>query len=182
MYSTMAWRIHTNHPVAYTRERKSFFAHHQISLPLSMQSIPTIINHTSTQTPDIPSPHSLLTPIRPPARLPQLPPLIKQIRPRTPQINNLRTPIPILLQPRAIRTIIRITNPDAAADNALARVIAKGAFVADAHLRCWAHVAVADGAAAVVALAEAADADSCLAAAHDEIGVVAGHFGLWMGD
>lgn len=31
--------------------------------------------------------------------------LIKQIGPTTPQINNLRTPIPIFLQPRAFVTV-----------------------------------------------------------------------------
>ena len=31
--------------------------------------------------------------------------LVKQIRPRTAQIDNLRTPIPILFQPRALKAV-----------------------------------------------------------------------------
>ena len=31
--------------------------------------------------------------------------LVKQIRPRTAQIDNLRTPIPILLQPRTLEAV-----------------------------------------------------------------------------
>jgi hypothetical protein len=54
-------------------------------------------------------------------------------------------------------------------------VIPECAFVADADLRCWTDVAVADGTAAVVAFAETAYGDACLAATHDEIGIVFGH-------
>ena len=59
--------------------------------------------------------------------------LTKQIRPRTSQINNLRTPISILLQPRALKAIKRVRNPLSAAYHTLILVVAKGTFVADTH-------------------------------------------------
>ena len=36
--------------------------------------------------------------------------LVKQIRPRTPQIDNLRAPIPILLQPRTLEAVERVRD------------------------------------------------------------------------
>ena len=123
--------------------------------------------------------------------------LVKQIRPRTAQIDNLRAPIPIFFQPRALEAVegvrdalIRstLTSSSAsvastyrvkkgekgekkfthlpAAHDALVLIIAKGAFVADADEGRGAHVAVADGAFAVAFVAEAADGDAGLLAAH----------------
>lgn len=63
-----------------------------------------------TTFPEYPRYHPILSSTRNKPSLSQLPLLIKQIRSRTSQINNLRTSIPILLQPRTIRTIISITN------------------------------------------------------------------------
>jgi hypothetical protein len=57
----------------------------------------------------------------------------------------------------------------ATADHALVLVVAKRAFVADAHESCGTHVAVADWAFAVTFVAKAADGDSGLLAAHYEI-------------
>ena len=54
----------------------------------------------------------------------------------------------------------------ATAHDALVLVVAKGAFVADADEGGRAHVAVADGAFAVAFVAEAADGDAGLLAAH----------------
>ena len=93
--------------------------------------------------------------------------LIKQIRPATPQINNLRTPIPILLQARALEAVKRIRDALAAAHDALVLVVAKGAFVADAGEGGGAHVRVADGALAVAFIAQAADGYAGLLAAHN---------------
>jgi hypothetical protein len=92
--------------------------------------------------------------------------LIKQIRPATPQVDNLRTPIPILLEPRALKAVERIRDALAATHDALVLVVAEGAFVADAGERCGAHVGVADGAFAVAFVAETADGDAGLLAAH----------------
>ena len=52
------------------------------------------------------------------------------------------------------------------AHDALVLVVAKGALVADADEGRGAHVAVADGAFAVAFVAEAADGDAGLLAAH----------------
>lgn len=65
----------------------------------------------------------------------------------------------------------------AAADDALVLVVSEAALVADAHQRRGPHVRVADGALAVALVAEPADGDACLFAAHDEIWVMAGHDG-----
>lgn len=104
--------------------------------------------------------------------------LIEQIRPRTSQVYNLGAPIPILLQTRTLEAIERIADPLATADNALILVVAEGALVADADEGGRAHVGIADGAFAIAFVAETADGDAGLFAAHDEVGMVAGHFGL----
>jgi hypothetical protein len=105
--------------------------------------------------------------------------LVEQIRPTTTQIYNLRTPVPVLLQPRALEAVERIADALAAAHNALVLVVAEGAFVADARERGGAHVRVADGAFAVAFVAESADGDSGLLAAHYEVGMMARHDG-WL--
>ena len=103
--------------------------------------------------------------------------LKEQISPRTPQIDNLRTPIPILLQARTLEAVEGVADPFAAAHDAFVLVVAEGALVADAHEGGGTHVGVADGTFAVAFVAEAADGDAGLLAAHYEIGVVAGHGG-----
>lgn len=102
--------------------------------------------------------------------------LVKQIRPRAPQIDNFRTPIPILLQPRTLKAIERIADPLATTHDALILVITKGTLVANADEGGGTHVGVADGAFAVAFVAKSADGNAGLFAAHDEVGVVAGHF------
>lgn len=105
--------------------------------------------------------------------------LIKQIRPRAPQIDNLRTSIPILLQPRTLKTVESVGDAFAAADDAFVLVIAERAFVADAHKRCGAHVGVADGALAIAFVAEAADGDAGGFSAHYEVAGRAVSLGRW---
>ncbi|WEW61170.1 Twinfilin-1 [Emydomyces testavorans] len=79
--------------------------------------------------------------------------------------------------PRALKAVERVADPLASADNAFVLVVSKGAFVADTNEGGGADVGVADGAFAVAFVAEPADGDAGLFAAHDEIGVVAGHGG-----
>lgn len=107
--------------------------------------------------------------------------LVKQIRPRTPQVDNLRTAIAILLQARTLEAVERVTDALTTAHDALVLVVAEGALVADAHEGGGTHVGIAHGAFTVAFVAQAADGDAGLLAAHDEIGVVTGHFacGLW---
>lgn len=107
--------------------------------------------------------------------------LVEQIRPTAPEVDNLRTPVPILLQPRALEAVKGVADALAAAHDALVLVVAEAALVADAHQRRRAHVRVADGTLAVALVAEAADRDTGLLAAHYEIGVVAGHGGRELG-
>ena len=109
--------------------------------------------------------------LRSPSMIPKILLLVEQIRPRAPQIDDLRTAIPVLFQPRALEAVECVTDPLPPAHHALILVVAKGAFVADPDESCWADVAVADGAFAVAFVAEAADCYAWLLAAHDEIAV-----------
>ena len=95
--------------------------------------------------------------------------LVEQIRPRAPEVDDLRTAISILLQPRALKAIESIRDPLPAANDTLVLVIAKRAFVANSHEGGRADVAVADGAFAVAFVAEASYCYAGLFAAHDEI-------------
>lgn len=102
-------------------------------------------------------------------------PLEEQIRSRATQIDNLRTPIAILLQAGTLEAIKGVTNPFPATDDAFVLVVAERAFVADAYEGGGPHVGVTDGTFAVTFVAEAADGDAGLLAAHYEIGVVTRH-------
>jgi hypothetical protein len=104
--------------------------------------------------------------------------LVKQIRPRTSQIDDLRTPIAILLQPSTLEAVERVTDALATAHDALVLEVAEAAFVTDAHERRGPYVAVAHWALAVTFVAETAERDAGGLAAHDEIGVMAGHGGI----
>ena len=101
----------------------------------------------------------------------------KQIRPTTAQINNLRTAVAVLFQARALEAVEGVADPFAAAHDALVLVVAEAALVADAHEGRGPHVRVAHRALAVAFVAEAAEGDAGGLAAHDEVGVVAGHCG-----
>jgi hypothetical protein len=101
--------------------------------------------------------------------------LIKQIRPTAPQIDNLRTPVPILLQPRTLKTVKGITDSLATAHDAFVLVVTERALVADAHEGGGPHIRVADGAFAVAFVAEAADGDAGRLFALNQIGVVFRH-------
>lgn len=102
----------------------------------------------------------------PSSMIPKILLLIKQIRPRTAQINNLRTSIPILLQSRTLETIKRIRDTLASAHNAFVLVVAEGAFVANSDEGSGTDVGVADGTFAVAFVAEPADGDAGGFAAH----------------
>ena len=93
------------------------------------------------------------------------------IRPRTTQINNLGTPIPVLLQPGTLEAVESVGDALAAAHDALVLVVAEAALVADAHQRGRPHVRVAHGALAVALVAEPPDRDAGLLAAHHEVAV-----------
>lgn len=92
--------------------------------------------------------------------------LVEQIRPATTQIDNLRTPIPILFEPRALKAVKCVAYSLAAAHDAFVLVVAEGALVADARQCCGTNVGIADGTFAVAFVAQAADGDSGLLAAH----------------
>jgi len=101
--------------------------------------------------------------------------LIKQIRPRTPQINDLWTPITVLLESCAFEAIECVRNAFAAADYTLVLVVAEGALVADADEGCRPHIGIADGTFAITFVAETTDCYARLLAAHNEIGMMARH-------
>lgn len=92
--------------------------------------------------------------------------LVEQIRPRTAQIDDLRTPIPILLQSRTFETVKGVRDTLSATDNTFILVVAKGAFITDTDERCRAHVAIANGAFAVTFVAETTDCYAGLLTTH----------------
>jgi len=108
-------------------------------------------------------------PLSPLSMIPKTLLLIKQIGPRAPQIDNLGTPIAVLLKARALEAVEGVADALAAADYAFVLVVPEAALVADAHERGGPHVAVADGAFAVALVAQAPDGDAGLFAAHDEV-------------
>jgi hypothetical protein len=95
--------------------------------------------------------------------------LVKQIRPTTPQIDNLGAAIPVLFEARAFEAVEGVGDALAATDDALVLVVAEGALVADTGEGGGADVGVADGAFAVAFVAETADGDAGLLAAHYEV-------------
>jgi hypothetical protein len=109
--------------------------------------------------------------------IPEILLLVEQICPRTAQVYDLRAPISVLFQSRALEAVEGVGDSFTAADDALVLVVAEGALVANAHKRCGSHVGVADGTFAVAFVAEAADGDATCFAAHDEIGMMARHSG-----
>jgi len=92
--------------------------------------------------------------------------LIKQIRPRTAQIDNLRTTVPVLFESRALEAVEGVADAFAAAHDAFVLVVAEAAFVADAHHGRGTDVAVAYGAFAVAFVAETAQGDAGRLATH----------------
>ena len=88
------------------------------------------------------------------------------ICPRTTKIYDLGTPIPILFEPGALEAVERVRDALAAAHHALVLVVAERALVADAHQRRRPHVRIAHRTLAVTLIAEAADGDAGLLAAH----------------
>lgn len=101
------------------------------------------------------------------------------ICPGTAQVYNLGAPIAVLLEAGALEAVEGVRDSLAAADDALVLVVAEGALVTDADERRGADVRVADGALAVALVADAADGDAGLLAAHDEVagGVLASAMG-----
>ena len=106
--------------------------------------------------------------------------LVKQIRPTTTQIYNLRAPIAVLLQARALEAVKGVRDAFATADDAFVLVVAEGALVANAGKGGRAHVGVAYGAFAVALVAEAADGDAGLLAAHYEIAALDVSIGAYL--
>jgi hypothetical protein len=95
--------------------------------------------------------------------------LVEQIGSRTTQIYNLGATVPVLFESCTFEAVEGVRDALAAADDTLVLVVSEGAFVADAGERSRAHVRVADGAFAIALVAEAADRDASLLAAHDEV-------------
>ncbi|GAB1210409.1 hypothetical protein APSETT445_009201 [Aspergillus pseudonomiae] len=76
---------------------------------------------------------------------------------------------------RTFKAVESITDSFATADDALVLVVTERALIADPNESRGAHVGIAHGAFAVTLVAQSADGDTRLLAAHNEIGVVARH-------
>ena len=92
--------------------------------------------------------------------------LIEQIRPTTAEVDDLGTPIAILLESHAAEAVESITDTLTAAHHAFILIISEAALVADACERRRSHVGVADWTLAIAFIAEPADVDSRHLAAH----------------
>lgn len=101
--------------------------------------------------------------------------LVEEIRPTAAQIDNLRTAVSVLLQPRALEAVESVADALAAAHDTFVLVVAEGAFVADTGEGGGSYVGVADGTLAVAFVAEASDGYASRFAAHDKIGMMARH-------
>jgi hypothetical protein len=106
--------------------------------------------------------------------------LIKQIGTAAAEVDDLGTAVAVALEPRALEAVEGVADALAATHDALVLVVAERALVADARQRRRPHVRVAHGALAVALVAQAADVDAGKLAAHDQVGVVAGHFFLFL--
>ena len=102
-------------------------------------------------------------------------PLVKQVRLRAAQIDDLRAPISVLFHLCAFSTIIGIGNPRTAANHAPPLIRPIIALVADSNEGTGSDIRIAHHTFAVAFFAEAPDGDARLLAAHDEVGVVFGH-------
>jgi hypothetical protein len=107
--------------------------------------------------------------------IPEILLLVKQIRPRRTEIDDFGASVAILLQSRALKAVKCVADAFAAADNALVLVVSEGALIAYANKSSRANVGVTDRTFAVAFVTESSEGDSCLLAAHNEIGVVARH-------
>lgn len=92
--------------------------------------------------------------------------LVEQIRPAGAQIDDLRTPVPIFLEPCTLKAVESITDSFPAANNAFVLVVPEAAFVADAHECCGTNVGVANWAFAVAFVAKTSHGDAWCFAAH----------------
>lgn len=101
--------------------------------------------------------------------------LVKQIGTGRTQVDDLRASVPILLKPRTFETVEGVTDPFAAADNALVLIVAKGTFITDSCEGSRSDVGIAYRAFAIAFVAEAPKGDAWCFAAHNEIGVMARH-------
>ncbi|OKL58193.1 hypothetical protein UA08_06647 [Talaromyces atroroseus] len=91
------------------------------------------------------------------------------------EVYNLRAAVTVLFEARAFETVESVADTLATADDTFVLVVTEGALVTHAHERCWPHVGIAYRAFAVALVTESADGDAWLFAAHDKIGVMAGH-------
>jgi hypothetical protein len=98
-----------------------------------------------------------------------------QISPRRAQIDDLWATVTILFKSCAFKAVKGVTDAFSATYDALVLIVPKGTLVTDANECGRAYVGIADRALAVTLVAESSERDSSLLAAHDEIGMVAGH-------
>jgi hypothetical protein len=105
-------------------------------------------------------------------------PFVEEISLCLTQVDDLRTPIPVLLHLRALFAVVRIGNASASADDALAFVRTVIALIAQAHNIARPHVGVADHALPVALVAQAPNSNSALFAAHHEIGMMLRHIAV----
>lgn len=102
-------------------------------------------------------------------------PLVKQIRTRAAEVDDLGAAIAVFFERNAFLAIVCITNARTSANDASSLVASVVAFITNANQRARLHIAVTDDTFTVTFFAQATDCDAWLLAAHDKIGVVFSH-------
>lgn len=98
--------------------------------------------------------------------------LTKQIGPRATQIDNFGTSITVLLQTRALEAVKCVRDSLSAAHDTLVLVVSKRALVTYPYESGRTNVGIADRAFAIAFVAEAADGDAGLLAAHYQVAIL----------
>lgn len=102
-------------------------------------------------------------------------PLVEQVCFGGTQVHNLWTPVSVLFLLCALLAVVSVGNSNTTADHAAPLIRAVVALVANAHQRAWPDVGVADYTLSVTLLAQPANSNAGLFAAHNQVGVVLGH-------
>jgi hypothetical protein len=95
--------------------------------------------------------------------------LIEEVGPRRSEIDDLRTSIAILFESGALETVEGVGNTFAATDDTFVLVITERTFITDACQSRRSNVGIAHRTLPVAFVAQSADGDSGLLAAHYEV-------------
>lgn len=99
--------------------------------------------------------------------------LIEHVHPAGADVDNLGTPIAVLLEHHAAVAVVRVADARVATDHALLSSLSKRTLFTDPRLCRGPHERIARGTAAVTLVAQLADTCAGLLETHDEVELVA---------